>query len=169
MGLSRIALAAWLSIFVAATTTNTMANGVGRGTTTGPAQATGSPAEKPDQPVGEASADAAVLDELRKVKADLERARQLESTVLRQKREEEAKARMTAAALKKLETKPRVEAARDKPARAAPQVRDAVDQERPHRDEPRERNTQCRYKPVMTDDEIERCRQVREWTAPLSL
>ena len=107
------------------------------------------------------AADAAALDEARKVQQELERARQLELAILGQKIEEQARARKVAQELRKLEAAAAREAERQKQTRAEAQRRAALDQEKARRREQQERAAQCRIKPVMTDDEIARCRQVR--------
>jgi len=80
---------------------------------------------------------------------------------MRQKFEEEAKARKAAEALKKLEAGAKTEAARNRQAQVEAQRRAVLDQERARGREQQQRDAQCRIKPVMTDDEIALCRQVR--------
>lgn len=107
------------------------------------------------------AADAAALDEARRVQRDLEQARQRELAVLRQKFDEEAKARRAAQALKKLEVAAALEAEQRKRLQVQAQRRAALDREKALKREQQERYAQCRIKPVMTDDEIALCRESR--------
>lgn len=108
-----------------------------------------------------AAANAAALDEARKVQRELEQARQRELAALREKFDEEAKARKAAAELKKLDAAAAIEAKERRRLQAEAQRRAALGHEKAHRREQQERAAQCIIKPVMTDDEIARCRQVR--------
>jgi len=80
---------------------------------------------------------------------------------MRQKFEEEAKARKTAGELKKLESAAKIEPTRNKQTQTEAPRRAVLDKEEAHRREQQERDALCRIKPVMTDDEIALCRQVR--------
>jgi len=103
--------------------------------------------------------DAANLDESRRAQRELEEKRKQELAALRKKFEDEAKARKAAEEQQKLEAAAAVDQERKRRLQEDAQRRAEIDKEKARRRAQQERESACRIRPVMTDEDIARCRQ----------